>query len=129
MHCNSVAANGFNRVSTIRCSHETLVLPEQSADLIKVLVAHNVVFAVQPPPQPSTFGACLLRSYTVRKAAYPGMHAQKTPVPSHAPPLFHQREFLVFAFPCQCGHHCTRSLLSASRSFPKFKTPESSTLV
>jgi len=37
--------------------HETLVLPEQSADLIKVLVAHNVVFAVQPPPQPSTFGA------------------------------------------------------------------------
>merc|ERR1712087_635718 len=37
--------------------HETLVLPEQSAELIKVLVKHNVVFAVQPPPQPSTFGA------------------------------------------------------------------------
>jgi len=33
------------------------VLPEQSADLIKTLVSHNVVFAVQPPPQPSTFGA------------------------------------------------------------------------
>jgi cell division protease FtsH len=40
-----------------RFRHETLVLPEQSADLIKTLVAHNVVFAVQPPPQPSTFGA------------------------------------------------------------------------
>jgi len=37
--------------------HESLVLPEQSAELIKVLVKHNVVFAVQPPPQPSTFGA------------------------------------------------------------------------
>jgi len=37
--------------------HETLVLPEQSADLIKILVNHNVVFAVQPPAQPSTFGA------------------------------------------------------------------------
>merc|ERR1719343_1216513 len=37
--------------------HETLVLPEQSAELIKVLVKHNVVFAVQPPAQPSTFGA------------------------------------------------------------------------
>eukprot|EP00310_Coccolithus_braarudii_P018445 CAMPEP_0183350086 /NCGR_PEP_ID=MMETSP0164_2-20130417/16265_1 /TAXON_ID=221442 /ORGANISM="Coccolithus pelagicus ssp braarudi, Strain PLY182g" /LENGTH=635 /DNA_ID=CAMNT_0025521937 /DNA_START=165 /DNA_END=2072 /DNA_ORIENTATION=+ len=37
--------------------HETLVLPEQSAELIKVLVKHNVVFAVQPPSQPSTFGA------------------------------------------------------------------------
>ena len=37
--------------------HETLVLPEQSADLVKALTVHNVVFAVQPPPQPSTVGA------------------------------------------------------------------------
>ena len=37
--------------------HESLILPEQSQDLIKALVKHNVVFAVQPPPQPSTIGA------------------------------------------------------------------------
>jgi len=37
--------------------HETLILPEQSADLIKALTTHNVVFAVQPPEQPSTAGA------------------------------------------------------------------------
>jgi len=37
--------------------HETLVLPEQSAELIKLLVSKGVVFAVQPPSQPSTFGA------------------------------------------------------------------------
>ena len=37
--------------------HETRVLPEQSAELIKVLVKYNVVFAVQPPAQPSTLGA------------------------------------------------------------------------
>jgi len=36
--------------------HETLILPEQSADLIKALTTHNVVFAVQPPEQPSTAG-------------------------------------------------------------------------
>merc|ERR1719486_829610 len=37
--------------------HESLILPEQSADLVKALVKHNVVFAVQPPSQPSTGGA------------------------------------------------------------------------
>merc|ERR1719313_2413388 len=37
--------------------HETLILPEQSADLIKALTTHNVVFAVQPPEQPSAGGA------------------------------------------------------------------------
>merc|ERR1719377_51215 len=37
--------------------HEALILPEQSADLIKALTTHNVVFAVQPPEQPSTAGA------------------------------------------------------------------------
>ena len=37
--------------------HETLVLPEQSAQLIKTLVKHNVIFAVQPPDQPSNVGA------------------------------------------------------------------------
>jgi len=37
--------------------HESLILPEQSADLIKAMVKHNVVFAVQPPAQPSTANA------------------------------------------------------------------------
>jgi len=37
--------------------HESLILPEQSADLVKALVKHNVVFAVQPPATPSTGGA------------------------------------------------------------------------
>mmetsp|Transcript_30795 Transcript_30795/g.64890 ORF Transcript_30795/g.64890 Transcript_30795/m.64890 type:complete len:567 (-) Transcript_30795:294-1994(-) len=46
-----------DRLPHFSSRHETLVLPEQSAELIKTLVAHNVVFAVQPPAQPSTVGA------------------------------------------------------------------------
>mmetsp|Transcript_50517 Transcript_50517/g.109527 ORF Transcript_50517/g.109527 Transcript_50517/m.109527 type:complete len:676 (+) Transcript_50517:62-2089(+) len=55
----SFAADGKQVLSIDRDGnrHETLVLPEQSAELIKTLVAHNVVFAVQPPAQPSTVGA------------------------------------------------------------------------
>ena len=37
--------------------HETLVLPAQSADLVKMLVTKNVIFAVQAPEQPSSVGA------------------------------------------------------------------------
>ena len=37
--------------------HETLVLPEQSADLVKMLVKKNVIFAVQAPEQASSVGA------------------------------------------------------------------------
>merc|ERR1719359_1582493 len=37
--------------------HETLLLPGESANLIKLLTSKNVVFAVQAPPPPSTGGA------------------------------------------------------------------------
>jgi len=37
--------------------HETLLLPGESANLIKLLTSKNVVFAVQAPPAPSTGGA------------------------------------------------------------------------
>jgi len=55
----SFAADGKQVLSIDRDGnrHETLVLPEQSQELIKVLVKHNVIFAVQPPAQPSTLGA------------------------------------------------------------------------
>jgi len=55
----SFAADGKQVLSIDRDGnrHETLVLPEQSAELIKLLVSKNVVFAVQPPAQPSTLGA------------------------------------------------------------------------
>merc|ERR1719230_1638576 len=39
--------------------HESLILPEQSAELVKQLTKQNVVFAVQAPAQPSTSGAVL----------------------------------------------------------------------
>ena len=37
--------------------HETLLLPGESANLIKLLTSKNVVFAVQAPPEPSAGGA------------------------------------------------------------------------
>merc|ERR1719258_391900 len=39
--------------------HEALILPEQSADIIKELTKHNVLFAVQPPQQPNAGNAVL----------------------------------------------------------------------
>jgi cell division protease FtsH len=39
--------------------HESLILPEQSADLIKELTTHNVLFAVQPPQQANPGNAVL----------------------------------------------------------------------
>jgi len=37
--------------------HESLLLPGESANLIKLLTSKNVVFAVQAPPEPSAGGA------------------------------------------------------------------------
>ena len=55
----SFAADGKQVLSVDRDGkrHETLVLPEQSADLVKMLVKKNVIFAVQAPEQPSSVGA------------------------------------------------------------------------
>ena len=55
----SFAADGKQVLSIDRDGnrHETLVLPEQSADLVKKLVKKNVIFAVQAPEQPSSVGA------------------------------------------------------------------------
>ena len=55
----SFAADGKQVLSIDRDGkrHETLVLPEQSADLVKLLVKKNVIFAVQAPEQPSSVGA------------------------------------------------------------------------
>ena len=55
----SFAADGKQVLSIDRDGkrHETLVLPEQSADLVKLLVKKNVTFAVQAPEQPSSVGA------------------------------------------------------------------------
>merc|ERR1719506_3701087 len=39
--------------------HEALILPGESAELIKLLTKKNVVFAVQPPTSPSAGGAVL----------------------------------------------------------------------
>jgi len=39
--------------------HEALILPEQSADIIKELTKHNVLFAVQPPQQANAGNAVL----------------------------------------------------------------------
>ena len=36
--------------------HESLLLPGESANLIKLLTSKNVVFAVQAPPEPSAGG-------------------------------------------------------------------------
>jgi cell division protease FtsH len=39
--------------------HETLLLPEQSPELLRLLTEKGVVFAVQPPPGPNRGGAIL----------------------------------------------------------------------
>ena len=39
--------------------HESLILAEQSAELIQELTRHNVLFAVQPPQQASAGSAVL----------------------------------------------------------------------
>ena len=55
----SIASDGKQVLSIDKdgTRHETLLLPGESANLIKLLTSKNVVFAVQPPPQPSAGGA------------------------------------------------------------------------
>jgi len=55
----SLAADGKQVLSIDKdgTRHETLLLAGESANLIKLLTKKNVVFAVQPPPQPSAGGA------------------------------------------------------------------------
>merc|ERR1711865_171317 len=61
--------------------HETLLLPGESANLIKLLTSKNVVFAVQAPPEPSAGGAI---AGVLANLAFPHCDHRRPPLPAEA---------------------------------------------
>ena len=58
-HADGGRPTSCARADRLPRRHESLILPEQSADLIKQLVKHNVVFAVQTQSDPKSGGSAI----------------------------------------------------------------------